>query len=168
MANSHGDLTQTPASDPWKLAEPVIQGVEVKNLFLGEGGFHRFPGASFLQDIKRNEITKIEIGSPSDDKRFFLKIHFEFEGRNRISPDQREDAPATSSVKAVYIITYNIDHANSFTLEQLSAFAAINGAHHAWPYWREFVQASMTRMSLAPVMISVYRVEEALKGFASE
>jgi hypothetical protein len=41
---------------------------------------------------------------------------------------------------------------------ELKAFAATNGIHNAWPYFREYVQSSFARMLLPPLVLPVFRV----------
>ena len=42
-------------------------------------------------------------------------------------------------------------------LGAIEAFANTDAVYHAWPYWREFVQSSMARMGLPPIMIPLFR-----------
>lgn len=42
--------------------------------------------------------------------------------------------------------------------ELFTAFANVNGIFNAWPYIRELVQTTATRMGLPPLVLPVYRV----------
>ena len=46
----------------------------------------------------------------------------------------------------------------------LELFAQANGTFNLWPYWREFVQSTSTRMGLPALTVPSYRIEEAFSG----
>ncbi|MDH5369598.1 MAG: hypothetical protein OEW99_06215 [Gammaproteobacteria bacterium] len=51
--------------------------------------------------------------------------------------------------------------------KELKAYSAHNVGYHVWPYWREYVQSSCTRIGLSPVLeVPVYIIpnkEEKIK-----
>lgn len=67
------------------------------------------------------------------------------------------DAPV--SVDVTLALTYSLPAAPSFPVEVLEEFARVNGAFNAWPYWREYVQTTLSRMNLPPLVLPVFRVK---------
>jgi hypothetical protein len=43
------------------------------------------------------------------------------------------------------------------TSDELQAFADTNALMNCWPYWRELVQTTVTRMNLPPIIVPVLR-----------
>jgi hypothetical protein len=62
------------------------------------------------------------------------------------------------SVDVTIALTYSLSDAHSVAHEVLEEFARVNGAFNAWPYWREYVQATLSRMNLPPLVLPVFRV----------
>jgi len=63
---------------------------------------------------------------------------------------KREDL--LGEVTATFVLRYSWKPNEAPTDEILSAFID-NAIHHMWPYWREFLQASTTRLRLPPFML---------------
>jgi hypothetical protein len=61
-------------------------------------------------------------------------------------------------VNVSFELTYSIPESMHVTDEELSAFARVNGVFNAWPYFREFVHASVARMGLPSVIVPIYRL----------
>ena len=74
------------------------------------------------------------------------------------------DGAVYVSVRAVYELRYALTKRVNLSDGLLQGFADLNAVFNAWPYWREFVQSSLTRMSLPPVVLPVYRVGMARRG----
>lgn len=64
------------------------------------------------------------------------------------------------SVRTILALEYTIsgDSPTDDLEASLGAFARINGIYNAWPYFREVVQSTVSRMGLPPLVIPVYRV----------
>ncbi len=58
---------------------------------------------------------------------------------------------------ATYAIYYALPEGQEYPAESLKAFAWLNGAYNAWPYWRELVQTVTGRVGLGSISIPVYR-----------
>ena len=91
---------------------------------------------------------------PGDDGALLISADFRLEVR---TPDEDEEY-LQAEVRGVFELSYRIPDAERFSTHELEAFARINAVFNAWPYWRELVQASLTRMSLPVFTVPVYRV----------
>ncbi len=78
-------------------------------------------------------------------------------------PGPRPDAPAPPTTPLVriavgYHLIYEMPPTSAPPVEALEAFARVNGSFHAWPYWREFIASTLTRMGLPGFLLPVYRL----------
>jgi preprotein translocase subunit SecB len=80
----------------------------------------------------------------------------------RLLENESSDDPATS-VKATFELCYRLP--SDFAPEEadLSSFAEMNGVYNAWPYWREYIQSTISRMNLPPVVLPLFRIGKALE-----
>ena len=60
-------------------------------------------------------------------------------------------------IVAMFMLQYRLSSFEGLTKANFNAFGEMNGLYNAWPYWREFVQATTVRMGLPPFTIPVYR-----------
>ena len=66
----------------------------------------------------------------------------------------------SARIEAVYSVTQE----SSFSPYQLKCFAKANGMLNVWPYWRDFVQSSVTRADLPPLTLPLFRVLHTRKA----
>jgi len=64
---------------------------------------------------------------------------------------------------ATYELTYLIPKETPVSQQDLNDFARPNAMFNVWPYWREYVQNTITRMNLPPLVLPLFRVKEAAK-----
>ena len=64
-------------------------------------------------------------------------------------------------IEAVFLLRYSVPSFEGLTKANLDAFGETNGRYNAWPYWREYVQATTVRMGLPPLTMPVYRPLQA-------
>lgn len=62
------------------------------------------------------------------------------------------------AIRAAFALDYELPPAAGFEESRLRAFAMTNGVYNAWPYWREYVQSTTTRMGLPPIIVPVFRL----------
>lgn len=55
-------------------------------------------------------------------------------------------------------LTYDLEPGVEPEASDLEEFASVNGTLHAWPYWREAIQSTTTRLGLPALVIGTYRV----------
>jgi len=64
-----------------------------------------------------------------------------------------EEAEPIVSIIADTEITYRRTHGGLSNEDSLRRWVVENGAFHAWPFWRELVQAALARMDLPPIRL---------------
>ena len=62
------------------------------------------------------------------------------------------------NVSATFLLAYHAENREHLSEAHFHRFGEINGVYNAWPYWREFVQNTIVRMGLPPLVIPVYRI----------
>jgi preprotein translocase subunit SecB len=68
------------------------------------------------------------------------------------------------SLTATFELVYIIQKQDvKITQDQLNDFGRLNAMFNVWPYWREFVQNTVTRMNLPPLVLPLFRIKEAVK-----
>ena len=74
---------------------------------------------------------------------------------------QPSDAPPGSplvDIRGTFELRYRIPEGLQVSDEDLGAFGRVNAVFNAWPYFREFVDATMTRMHLPALTLPLYRM----------
>jgi preprotein translocase subunit SecB len=64
-------------------------------------------------------------------------------------------------IDASFLLAYKIENFEGLTQKGFEQFANLNGIYNAWPYWREFVQNTVTRMGLPSLTIPVFRLAQS-------
>lgn len=90
---------------------------------------------------------------PGNDGSLLINTNFSLEIR---SGDDEERLQA--EVHGVFELSYSIPNKETFSSDELKAFAQVNAVFNVWPYWRELVQASLARMSMPTLTVPVYRL----------
>jgi len=66
-------------------------------------------------------------------------------------------------IEATFLLVYEIDDFEGLNKAAFEQFANLNGIYNAWPYWRELVQNTISRMELPPLTIPVFRITKTIK-----
>jgi hypothetical protein len=91
---------------------------------------------------------------------FVIRIDFVFGAHPEQEKKPKDATTAVVAVNVSFELTYRIPENMSTSDEQLEEFARVNGVFNAWPYFREFVHASLARMGLPPLILPVYRLSK--------
>ncbi len=62
------------------------------------------------------------------------------------------------SIHATFSLRYQVRDLNRYSDEEVEAFGTVNGAYNAWPFWRELVYTTLSRMGVPPIALPVFRV----------
>jgi preprotein translocase subunit SecB len=140
---------------PSKVVEAlrVIRAVQLRNLRLVNGEFSSkvaSPGEAGTVDVQFATTAR----ALSTDKKSEFSVIVICEARILL----KESAEPVVCVKAEYEVLYSLPEELNPTAAELAAFSETNGIHHAWPYFREFVQSAFTRMGLPALIIPVLRI----------
>ena len=97
---------------------------------------------------------KTDSGMDEGTNRIFVRAHFVLE-TNEIGTTDKDPF---AIIKATFLLIYKTDSLKGITNKAVEHFGNINGIYNAWPYWREFVQNTIVRMNLPPLIIPVFRI----------
>ena len=86
-----------------------------------------------------------------------LRIIDVSEGINLDSAAVPEDK-IKAIVEAVFVAEYKVKDGELPDEEAIVEFVRVNVMYHVWPYWREFVHSTMSRMRFPTVVLPNYRV----------
>ena len=139
-------------------ARRLIGVVSLENIRLVEESAHtKVARHQLTEGMKPHFQTSAKPdGGLSEDGRFFVLAVIELTVADAPQP------PAVT-MRAKYELEYSVPGDFKATKAELRAFAEVNGAFNAWPYFREFVQSTSLRMDLPPIILPVYRVPQVHK-----
>ena len=101
------------------------------------------------------DVVDVNLDVDRQKNRFCVRPIFTLTA-NKNSPDGA--ALNVLSIEATFALIYSVESLDEFEDASLIAFAWTNGVFNAWPYWREFVQSTVSRMGLPAITIPVFRV----------
>ena len=133
----------------------IVSAVQIEDVRLSEASCRSLVQPSEIADTlvaipsHETSVTK----EPGDDGLFLINTNFSLEIR---SGDDEEKLQA--EVHGVFELSYSIPNKEAFSSDELEAFGQVNAVFNAWPYWRELVQASLSRMSMPTLTVPVYRL----------
>lgn len=107
------------------------------------------PGQKSFQ-IERTTDSSIDEGT----NRIFVMANFTLKTFETGTNDKEPFAV----IKASFLLIYQADSLQGITKRAVRLFGETNGIFNAWPYWREYVQNTIVRMSLPPLTIPVFRL----------
>jgi len=96
-------------------------------------------------------------------------VLFQFEaGVRLIDPliDESSDEFLKVEILATFEAEYQLVSIDDFDEDGMSHFLNRNVSHHVWPYWREFVQSTCSKMGIPEIVIPfriISSVEEGSK-----
>lgn len=114
---------------------------------------HIIQGYNYTKDFQSFDL------SDSDNSLYGHIFTYEVSLRVINKDDEAEEKPlALATITAVFEVAY--ESPAPLSEKCLQEFARVNVGYHAWPYWREFVQNSCTRMGLPVIGISTYKIPQ--------
>lgn len=146
---------QTSATDGMSLAAKVAAAANIADVRL-------IKSATSLEEIDFNEATAartvIGHGYTRDPARDAVVVFcaLRYECANE-SAESKANPPLV--VDATFALTYLVTGLAAFTDDELEAFSKLNGMFNAWPFWREFLASSISRMNAPPVTAPTFRVQ---------
>ena len=127
-----------------------IESVRLREVFCRSGVRPSEIAETIRVKTSRDAVV---VKEPGDDGSLKVEATFSLEVRS----DSEEEA-LQAEVRGTFELSYQIPKDESFSTEELKAFADFNAVFNAWPYWRELVQTSLARMSLPVLTVPVFRV----------
>lgn len=130
----------------------VSDRVQLKDVRLLEFGCNQKQGASQgKKAYNMDHSTEVAVDKESGHVLVIAKFHFEAFAQSK---------PQKNVLKAnaTFALTYSIEKFKGLTQKGFKQFADLNGIYNAWPYWREFMQNTIARLGLPPLVIPVFRI----------
>ena len=137
----------------------LIAEVEIEGVRLVEATAEtkvRSPADTGAVDLLVNRTA--EISECQDNRTFFIVAKM----RTQLVPEQAQEEPLVS-IEASFELQYRLPEEFRVDPDTLTTFAETNGIYNAWPYWREFVQSTLSRMGLPPVVLPLLRAREVME-----
>lgn len=112
----------------------------------------------------------VDVKVDSEASYLFVIAHFTFKGYASKDESQKPFV----KIEASFLLAYKVDDFEGLTQDNFREFANLNGLYNAWPYWRELLQNTLTRMALPHLTIPVFRLlkpkpkEESRKQVVTE
>ena len=156
MSESNDTKDQSRVS-PLELAALVSQRVELRNVMLTQCGANRSPNIDLQQEGTelRYGISEVRFGRDPDANTLFVLPSFNLDVLHR----SESGTDSVLSVSATFVLVYSLDSFEGISQRDLEAFSVTNGVFNAWPYWREFVQSTTSRMGMpGSITMPVYRI----------
>ena len=133
----------------------IISVVTIEGLRLCEAHCRSWVQPSDTADVITVNTSQdaAVIKDPGDDGSLRIEATFKLEVHGADDDDRPQ-----AEVRAAFELSYRIPGDEHFSSEELAAFARTNAVFNAWPYWREFVQASLARMSMPALTVPLFRL----------
>ena len=100
-------------------------------------------------------VNKVrEISIPVDDSTLWEYNFFYSVGARLIETTENEDEHVLLEITSTYNAVYSSEE--RLEREVFEAFSKENVGYHVWPYWREFVQSSCSRLNVPSLQVPLY------------
>ena len=151
MEKKTGKLDHAAATKALTLSDRV----QIREVTLTEASLSRSAvgeDARLEVDVARKATAKRE----ADAQVLRAIIEYRFAARDEAATGSRDVVRVLAKFEAVYSCNELADVSD----DVYHAFAEMNGVFNTWPYFREFLQASLARMNLPVFTLPVFRVSE--------
>jgi hypothetical protein len=142
-----------------ELAKPISSKVEIGSINLREADVQSridpFTGVPAEVVLSQSFRATYKTADP-DQVAVFVEMNFAADAED--PNDGTETGEPLVTLRAVFVVTYNLDDVADYPKSALQAFAELNGPYNAWPYWRELVQSVGGRVGLATIIIPVLKL----------
>ena len=137
----------------------LVSVIQIENIRLCESQSccpvqpSEIPSAVEVNTSRGTSVVK----EPGEDGRLMINTNFSLE----IVSEEEHEKRTLVKLSAVFELSYLIPPGTEvFSSGELEAFGQINAVFNAWPYWREFAQSNLTRMSMPAIVMPVYRLPQ--------
>lgn len=111
----------------------------------------------FMTGVEKSEVFGISEDSDSCARNYFsvyIKVGCRLVDENSDTESETIFAQVEATFVAEYILSSDFSVSDE---EALTAFALENASFHVWPYWREYLMATCSRLNLPKVALPVRR-----------
>lgn len=154
------------ASINGEVQEGFALGVKIPEFELETLKPHPFSIQVFDPDADGSRPRRIQIRVKAGARLITKNAHGP--DKNGASAAEREGTSVFAKVETDFLLTYVEKPGANLDKESLSLFAKHNVPFNVWPYWREIVHASFSRMGLPRVVLPLYRMRAMEKDKADK
>ncbi|RTP94495.1 hypothetical protein EKN38_24565 [Enterobacter sp. WCHEn045836] len=115
---------------------------------------------SFRNVVKIELIEMVREDDPNDKKLFYSFLYDV--GARLVTPesdDDGKDDDAILTIESCFEAIYSAK--KELGEEELEAFGANNVGYHVWPYWREYLQSTCSRLGVNPIRTPFYDMKKS-------
>jgi hypothetical protein len=145
----------------------AIKGLAVYDVYLKHSEFFtkdgwdpKRPGETslvyqFMTGVEKSEVFGISEEVEANVKNFFA-VYIKVGCRLIAGESDSEPDAIFAQIEATFVAEYMLSPDFAETDEEaLTAFAVENASFHVWPYWREYLMSTCTRLNLPKVALPV-------------
>ncbi|MFQ3393540.1 hypothetical protein P9477_08825 [Enterobacter mori] len=107
-----------------------------------------------FRNIKKIEAIELVNEEDSSTNQLYYSFHYSL-GLRFVTPTQAEEHERVLTIEALYEAIYRSKR--ELSKEELEEFAKQNVGFNVWPFWREFVQNSTSRMGINSVSVPFFK-----------
>lgn len=154
-----------------KLLKSAIENLAIANIALRTSSTEFTDGYNHLniRDLPKKtqsfrsiiKIEAIEMVSPGQDEQTKIFYCFHYRVGSRVVTAKNDEEPeheVVLTIEACFEALYQAK--KELSKDELEAFAARNVGYNVWPYWREYLQSTCSRMSIIPIKVPFYKFKE--------
>jgi len=138
-------------SAKFDLAASVSQRAELESILLVETVARQKP---LPGEQSANVTVSVSVGIHADRKQGIIQVRPRFVLVGRFEDGGDDEF---LRIEAVFLLQYRLTSFEGLLKANTTAFGEMSGVHHAWPYWREYVQATTVRMGFPALTIPLYK-----------
>ena len=141
--------------DAIELAAAVAGRVVLSVVRLIKSSSLLMPGAATVEHFQIELSLRTRVLVKPDEDVLLVIAGIDLAGRSHTkNPSDEEDL----RIGAEFALRYTISSKSGFDAKHFDQFGAVNGVYNAWPYFREFIQSTTSRMGLTPFLLPVFRI----------
>ena len=133
----------------------IIASVQIDDVRLREASLRSFlEPANVAEELSVKSSHEATVTRDrGDDAKFLISVSLLLEIRAVTGADD-----LLAEIGAVFNLSYHLPADEVFSTEEIERFGQFNAVFNAWPYWREFVQTSLSRMDMPSLTVPLYRL----------
>lgn len=141
-----------------KLAEKLAKNLSLSKIHMREASCTR---TLERVDPSKNEISiGVKSGLLEPDKENILPFNVVF----TVKATEKDSGQDTFQVEVEFCVIYQSKEGVKPQDNELEAFGITNVVFNAWPYAREYVQNTLTRMDLPPFVMPLLKISDLLQS----
>lgn len=133
------------------MALEISNSIDIEDIALIENRCKLFPvsrDGDGKYDYTVSALTNFSV--ENENSILLVQVQIKFKAKNK----ENEDIVL---LEAEYIVVYTLKTNNEYSAEHYNHFANYCSVFHIWPYWREFVQRSISDFRMPPLTLPVFK-----------